>query len=129
MRYFLVMLSIFFIGCGSQYKLFKENLKDKSLFLERFGDIKNDPPKNAVIVLYNGGFKGFGGCNDYSGVLNVHKNYVQFKIVHLGTKVCEESYREREYLKTLVKTRYLVTKDDRVYFKDEDKNIILVFKK
>jgi heat shock protein HslJ len=128
MRYFISFLVIFVLGCTSQYKIFKDNLRGKNLFLERFGDIKKDPPRNALIVLYNGGFKGFGGCNDYSGVFTIKKRHVHFKIKYLGTQVCEESYREREYFKTLVKTTNLVIKNKRVYFMNDDDKILLVFK-
>ena len=129
MRYVISFLVIFMLGCTSQYKIFKENLRGKNLFLERFGDIKKEAPKHAVLVLYNGGFKGFGGCNDYSGVFKVTKNHVHFKIKYLGTNVCQESYNEREYLKTLVKTTNMVIKDNRVYFMNNDDKILLVFKK
>ena len=129
MRYIAVFFIVLLTACTNQYKLFKNYIEDENLFLERFGATSKIVPKNAVIVLSNGSFKGFGGCNDYSGTYYIKKKFIHFKLNSIGEKVCKESYNEREYLETLVKTTNLLIEGKRVIFKDRDNRVLLVFRR
>ena len=129
MRYLILLISFLFIACTSQYKLFQSKIEGQNLFLEHFGNLEKDTPKNAVIVLYNGTFRGFGGCNDYNGTFTMNKDFIHFKLSDIGTKVCSESYKESEYFQELVKTTNLVIKGKRVLFKNRYNKTLLIFTK
>jgi len=129
MRYLTIAIAIILLGCTSQYKLFRDKIQDQNLFLEQFGDAEKVPPRSAVIVLSKGEFKGFGGCNDYNGTYTMDKNYIHFKINDIGTEVCDELYKEREYINQLVKTTNILIKGNRVLFTNKNKEPLLIYKK
>jgi heat shock protein HslJ len=129
MRYIIAIAALFFISCTNQYKLFQTKLQDKNLFLESFGNLEESAPKNAIVVLSNGTFKGFGGCNDYNGVFTMNKDFIHFKLKDVGVKVCDDSLRESKYLKYLVKSTNIVIQGKKVMFRDSNDKNLLIFKR
>ena len=117
------------LGCTSQYRLFREKIKDQNLFLEYFGDLEQEPPQNAVIVLSNGTFRGYGGCNDYNGTFSINRDFIHFKLNDIGTEVCDEIYKEREYLTKLVNSTNIFIKGKKILFTDRDKKTLLIYTK
>jgi heat shock protein HslJ len=128
-RYIIALIAAIFIGCTSQYKLFQTKIKDQNLFLESFGNLEESAPKKALLVLSNGTFKGFAGCNDYNGTFTMNRDFIHFKLQDVGVKVCNDSFEERQFLKYLVKSTNIVIQGKKVYFRDPDDKNLLIFKK
>jgi len=130
MKYITLGTMVFLLGCTSQYSAIKKKVQDQNLFLEYFGDFKQASPKNAVIVLLsNNTFRGYGGCNDYNGTFSMNKDSIHFKINDIGTEVCDEIYKEREYLNRLVNSTNILIKGKKVLFTNKNKEALLVYTK
>jgi len=128
-RYLLILVATIYIGCSSQYKLFKTKLKDQNLYLESFGNLEESAPKKAFIILSNGIFKGFAGCNDYNGTFTMNRDFLHFKLQDVGVKVCNDSLKEGQFLKYLVKSTNIIIQGKKVYFRNQKDENLLIFKK
>jgi len=127
MKYIMFGLLFFILGCTNQYKLFKCKIQDRKFFLESFANSSIQAPKNANITLGNGTFEGFGGCNKFNGTFTMDKDYIHFKIKDIETKVCNQLYKERNYIKLIVKSTNLIIKGKKVLFNNQYDTTLMTF--
>jgi len=74
-------------------------------------------------VKYSGTFSGFGGCNKYSGKYYATSYSISFKLTKVGNKNCFNLYKEKEFLKNILRTKRMYIKDNKLIFvsKNHDK--------
>jgi len=129
MKYILVATALFYFGCTTLNTLFNVKIENKNLSLTSFGNSTQEAPKNATLILSDGTFTGFGGCNNFNGEFDINKYYIHFTINNVGTKVCSQTYKEGEYFKKLVNTTHLVIMGNKLLFKDKYEQTLLTFTK
>ena len=124
---------IFIIGCTPrQIKIFKKHISEHNLTLSKLdNNISNIDSINITITpnkeFESGTFKGFAGCNDYNGTFTLNRDYINFALKDMGQRVCENLDIESKYIHKLVKSKKLVIKGKKIFFKDKNENWLLTF--
>ena len=59
----------------------------------------------------------------------MNKNFIHFKIDDIGTEVCDEIYKEREYINQLVKSSNILIKGKKILFTNRNGKTLLVYTK
>ena len=118
------------IACSpKQITIFKKNIANRHLTLVSFDENVTVPKNVTIRISSKNTFKGFGGCNDYNGTYTLNRDYINFKIIKLGTKVCDSTYQEGIYIRKLVKSKKIVVQGKKIYFESKDDKKLLTFKK
>ena len=128
----LLITAILFltVACApKQITIFKRHISNKTLKLVAFDNNITTPNKVTIKILPNKTFKGFAGCNDYNGTYSLNRDYINFKIDKQGTKVCDNTYQEGIYIRSLVKSKKIIVQGKKIYFEDKNDKRLLLFKK
>ena len=118
------------IACTpKQIRIFKRHISGKTLKLVSMDKNITISDKVTIKISPDSTFKGFGACNDYNGTYLLNRDYINFKISNLGTKVCDNTYQEGIYIRDLVKSKKIVVQGKKIYFEDINEKKILQFEK
>jgi len=117
-----------------QITIFKKYISKQNLVLSKLDKNSSNLDKINITITPNsefesGTFKGFAGCNDYNGTFTLNRDYINFYIKNMGTKVCKNLDTESKYIHKLAKSKKIIIKGDKIFFEDKYENWLMTFKK
>jgi len=125
-KFFIAILLL--TSCSKYINIFKNQIEGRKLTLIDMSGYTKSSSANITLTINKDTFYGNSGCNEYSGVFLINKNFVHFSLDNVGTKVCQNLEDEKQYLRKLVKTTSITIRKSKAYFKDRDGKNLLMFK-
>jgi len=127
-----LLLSLFVVflvlGCSpnvpQQEVKEKANIEEKGYYLISFGRSKVEVPKSAKIILVNGEYAGFSGCNSMRGKYDIDGNKVKFYIAVSTRKTCPDIDLENVFKKLLLKVDNYEVDGKNMILKSENQEVL-----
>ncbi len=127
MRIFTIIVGLFLIGCSVKEV---KNMNLEQMWILQKMQSKTLQVKKGMNIKFNlkeSSFYGNDGCNNIFGQVEISKEKLAFKNINSTLMACEDMEVSNKFVNLLEKTVSYKVSEDRLYFYDKDKNILLEF--